>query len=698
MLLYLGANMTSGTHKKSYTFHMILRCASFLGLLAVLALADFYILNAQIKSKKFDAELINIAGRQRLLFERTALLARYLVNTPEARERANVREQLLEAIRSLEEAEGIMIHGNPDRAVKGNPPALINKIYFDRPFFLHTRLLNYLTEIKVIAFTRDENLARNDIRLNYIRTIASGKILKAFDWVTEEYTKMSALKISRYQKMQKWVLGTQITALLLIGLYLLWPMIRQVRHDMDALENLNADLEHRIQEQKRVETSLLELANEFAQSNKNLDHMGQELRNANARLEKLALLDPLTDLLNRRGLQQALTAELQRAGRDQIDLYAILVDLDDFKQVNDTLGYPVGDIVLKEIASRFRQSLRITDYVARIGGDEFIILLPRTRRAEGMRVAEKIRYAISDNPILLSSGKEAKVTASLGLTLVSPETPSIDELLAEINPVLHTSKKFGKNRVSHQFAGAGPAESVPDEFEVISRFHSQSIQPGQNIYALKQPIFHLSDLSEFGYEFLSRSSIEGFEMPDDFFRICLEANILTLVDHQCFKVCVNAGSSLPRNIQRHLNLFPSTILNIPIHHLVDSIPKSAEEGSYCIEISEQQIIGDPSYLVEAVREIKRHGIRVGIDDVGFGRSCLESLILLEPQVVKIDKKCVKGISQDVSRLRSLKQLLKVVNALGADVIAEGIETHQELDVLRDLGVKFGQGYLLGRPR
>ena len=221
--------------------------------------------------------------------------------------------------------------------------------------------------------------------------------------------------------------------------------------------------------------------------------------------------------------------------------------------------------------------------------------------------------------------------------------------------------------------------------------------PAQDRKSTNYCLFRLSDLSTFGYEFLSRSSIEGFEMPDDFFRICLEANILTLVDHQCFKTCIAAGSSLPSGVHHHLNLFPSTMINIPISNLIGSIPAGGQNGTYCIEISEQQIIGDPSYLIEPVREIKRANILIGIDDVGFGRSCLESLIFLEPHIIKIDKKCVKGIAGDPAYARALKQMLKVAQALGTEVMAEGIESPEDLDVLRDLGIKYGQGFLLGKP-
>ncbi|MEI8345799.1 MAG: EAL domain-containing protein, partial [Candidatus Omnitrophota bacterium] len=164
-----------------------------------------------------------------------------------------------------------------------------------------------------------------------------------------------------------------------------------------------------------------------------------------------------------------------------------------------------------------------------------------------------------------------------------------------------------------------------------------------------------------------------------------------------FKNCVTASKDLPPAIKRHLNIFPSTMIDIPVRNLLQVFEESTLNGSYCIEISEQQIIGDPSYLVEAVTQLKKSGVEIAIDDVGFGRSCLESLILLEPDVVKIDKKLVNGISKNEWCEHSLKRFLKVTEALGSEVIAEGIETLEDMETLVSLGVKYGQGYYLGRP-
>lgn len=419
--------------------------------------------------------------------------------------------------------------------------------------------------------------------------------------------------------------------------------------------------------------------------------LASELQSANSRLEKLILLDPLTGLLNRRGLQEALSREIERVNRTESDLIALILDLDNFKRINDTLGHAVGDVALKEIAQKLIQCVRATDYVARIGGDEFMVLMPDTRFGEGMIVAGKIRRGISGSAMPISIETSWKVTASLGLVAVTPDIVSIDELLAKTHHVLYQSKKSGKNKVS-----CDNVKATDEEQSNFSKIIS-ALREKNQYQVLKQPIYRLKDEKKIGYEFLSRFTIHGLEMPDDFFRVCQENNILSMVDRHCFQNCISAGHVLPEGMKQHLNLFPSTMIDTPTRSLTQTFEKVGNLENYCIEISEQQIIGDPSYLMEPVRELKKMGIQIAIDDVGFGRSCLESLILLEPDVIKIDKKWVNGIARNPLFERSLRRLMKITNALGTELVAEGIETREDMDVLIHLGVEFGQGYYLGKP-
>jgi len=419
-----------------------------------------------------------------------------------------------------------------------------------------------------------------------------------------------------------------------------------------------------------------------------LESVSDQLREANSRLAKLALIDPLTDLLNRRGLQQVLTREIHWARRDGSELIVFLIDLDDFKRINDGLGHAVGDVVLQGIAGALRESLRTTDYVARIGGDEFLVLLPQTRLAEGLKVAEKVRRSVAGSLVALGE-RSVGVTASVGVVQVEHPTASIDELLRQCQLELQSSKRAGKNRVSAR--GGETAENASQHEELERLWRTNGFR------AVRQPVVELATGRRVGYEFLTRALSEDLGQPADFFRQSYESNMLTLVDHHCFELGLCAAAELPRDQDAHLNLFPSTMIDVPAEHLLDGAGRVLEPARLCIEISESQIIGDPSYLCAPVVALRRHGVRIAIDDVGFGRSSLESLMMLEPDIIKIDRRRVHGLAQCRDQQRSLQRLLRVAASLDAGVVAEGIETEEDLATLVEMGVALGQGYLLGRP-
>ena len=418
-----------------------------------------------------------------------------------------------------------------------------------------------------------------------------------------------------------------------------------------------------------------------------------KLRQVNAQLEKYAVLDPLTDTYNRRGLQQILTREIHSAERKGSSLLAMVMDIDNFKKVNDTLGHPSGDIVLKEVAKKIKDSIRISDYVGRIGGDEFVLLLPETSLEEGVKLGERLRLSISNMHLSISETQRINITVSIGIAPVSLHIISVDEILGITDPLLMESKHNGKNQIYYESAGAPRGTSHRDTH--LADYLS-SLRRGEHFFAVKQPIHHLITQEVVAFEFLTRMRHDTLAMPSDFLKAALENNMITLVDHHCFNACVAASQSAPKMADRHINLLPSTIMDIPAERLVEKL-SGLTQTKYCIEISEQQILGDSTHLAETIQVLKRCGIKIAMDDVGFGNTCLENLFHIEPDVIKIDKKCVMGISYQPAMQKTLQHFLRIAKDLNAVVIAEGIETREDLETLVQLGVTLGQGYHLSIP-
>jgi len=421
-----------------------------------------------------------------------------------------------------------------------------------------------------------------------------------------------------------------------------------------------------------------------------LENASAQMRTLNTSLERLASVDPLTELLNRRGLEAELAIEMRRKRRTGAPLAAVLLDCDDFKHINETLGHAVGDVVLKELASRLVQSLRPTDHIARLGGDEFLVLLPDTRFAEAFQVCERLRLSVADHALRLPSGP-IHLTASLGMEMASAEIQSIDEVLVRTHASLQHSKQNGKNRVSTH--GGGGATGTLDSEDTLVL----ALQDETAFRVLRQPILRLSDESPVGWEMLSRGPAGICEMPRDFFRVALERNVLTQVDQHCLKSCIRAALELSEPTCCHVNVFPSTLLEVPIQRIIELFPRPTAGLTFCLEISEQQFVGEPSLLRGQVRALKEAGIRIAIDDVGFGRSSLETLILLEPDLVKIDPRFVSAASGDADMERSLRRMVDAIASMGSDSVAEGIASREDLDLVRGMGVRFGQGFLWGDP-
>jgi diguanylate cyclase (GGDEF)-like protein len=424
------------------------------------------------------------------------------------------------------------------------------------------------------------------------------------------------------------------------------------------------------------------------------NHLNIELATVTARLDWLSNTDALTGLLNRNGLEQLIMAEMARCRKTEKNLHILLVDLDDFSRINNTLGHGVGDLVLVGATRRIQESVRPQDEIGRCGLDRFLIMLSDTSEEEAEVTAEKIRLAIGRD--VIQAGEHNLVTtASIGLTAIKPNALSFDEVLTKADVVLQQSKEKGKNRVARaasieEVGMIRPVDTGPDMVRALLR--------GNVLQVASQPIVDLVDGRIVSREMLIRGPIGPLNRPDNLFRYCQENDILTAVDLRCMKLCAQAAAGLSRGTGYHVNIMPATLLQTPVEELIRVLGAHGGEGHCCLEISEQQLFSDPSVLVPCVRQLQMAGIHIAIDDVGFGNSCLEGLIMLQPQIMKIDKKLVQGLAVNSGLRHSLARLLKVAEVLGAEVVAEGIETHADCAVLKDLGVRMGQGYLFGRPQ
>ena len=412
-----------------------------------------------------------------------------------------------------------------------------------------------------------------------------------------------------------------------------------------------------------------------------------------AKLEDLTRLDPLTGALNRRGLHSSIQTEVERRRRRQSEIQAIFIDLDDFKRINDVYGHSIGDEVLQSVSRILISNIRETDHVARLGGDEFMVLLPSTDRESATRVAEKI-YKSLTHSIVSNRFPHIRVGLSLGLVSASKEDEDVADFIERTERALHAAKRLGKGRIIHEdhlFQDELRGERLSAD-EIVKQLRSE-----KTYFALRQPIMNIKKDFVVGYELLTRSRCPGLRSPDDFLQFAKDINIVNLVDMHAFRVCSRAARTLRPGQVCHLNILPSSLEYHMAEEILSMLPQGKRLQSICIELSEKEFVKKPEKFSDVLAKLRQSGLKIALDDVGNGVSSLETLLLVRPEVVKIDRAMVFDISKKQVKRTSLYTLIEMVSSWGAEVVAEGVESVEDLEVLRELGIDYAQGYLFGLP-
>ncbi|MCW5821454.1 MAG: diguanylate cyclase [Cyanobacteria bacterium TGS_CYA1] len=410
-----------------------------------------------------------------------------------------------------------------------------------------------------------------------------------------------------------------------------------------------------------------------------------ELRDTNNKLRRLSEVDHLTEALNRRGLEQILKRESERMSRDGTSMSVALLDLDNLKAINEKFGHLAGDTVLKEIAQRSMRALRSTDYFARIGGDEFMILFPSTDSHEAALVTERVRKAVSETEIL----PDTISTVSGGVVQLPMRLHTLEEILPLLRNALKKSKAEGKNCVcigTNNDSSRSVRTYSPSELNCVLE---------QGLSANCDTICSLDERVVRGVEFQVRGPRDLLHTPIEILQAAAEMNMLTHTDLVCAQTCAKEAERRKDHLPLHMNILPSTLESVPTERLIEILSAVMKNRLVCLELSVLRINSEPGYLIDPCRELKEQGIQIALDDVCYGRSSLEALIVLEPTFVKLDGHFVSGVNKDIRRQNAVKRLLKMSRVVGAEVIAQGIETNEECEVLKELGVSLGQGFLFG---
>lgn len=400
-------------------------------------------------------------------------------------------------------------------------------------------------------------------------------------------------------------------------------------------------------------------------------------------LGELATNDPLTGLLNRRGTEQALRREQMIAVRRTAESHFVLLDVDDFKHVNDQHGYEVGDLVLKEVGRILASTVRRSDHVGRIGGDEFLVLLPGCKLAVALKLAERIRASLATTAVGYAGGR-VSVRVSLGVACLPISVTSVTDAVALVSGAVRRSKRRGKNRVTVEMA------TISGELPTVGMSEGEGQFMAGETLVLVQPIVRLSDgLPVARWVQPVGSLVTTASDRDD--ALSLSSPAMVPRDLALLEGAVHAVRSSDDAGHLFFGVLPETVRATPpswFRDLFEALPEDAAPG---LMLSDHHVVGDPSTLADAVIALRDLGIGLAYRDARFGTHGLEILALLRPDIVAIPAKLILGTGADASREDLLRRQVRVVRSIGAEVAIEGVVDPSDRALAERLGASLGIG-------
>ena len=425
----------------------------------------------------------------------------------------------------------------------------------------------------------------------------------------------------------------------------------------------------------------------------------QQQKKSDADIYQLANYDSLTQLANRSLFEVHFSQTLSSSKRNEQNFALMFVDLDNFKEINDILGHSTGDALLQEVAQRFKTVSRDEDTLARQGGDEFLLLFPNTNAKTALQIAQKLLAVTQET--FIYQGQELHSSVSIGIAIYPHDGEDLETLAKNADTAMYKAKENGKSR--YHFYTQTMHEKSLRHLQISNEMHSAIQNNELEVYY--QPQVDAQTQKLIGAEALLRWKHPklGFIPPDEFIPIA-EENALIIpigewVLHEAtrqIKQWIDAGESpilIAVNIsslQFRRRDIAQTIENIL--HEVGLDPEYLE-----LELTERMAMKNPQYIIETMDALHEKGIRMSIDDFGTGYSSLSYLKKFKVYKLKIDQSFVRDITVDADDKAIVNSIISMAKGLGLTTIAEGVETQEQLNYLKEQGCDEIQGYYYSKP-
>jgi diguanylate cyclase (GGDEF)-like protein len=480
--------------------------------------------------------------------------------------------------------------------------------------------------------------------------------------------------------------------------------IRATAAQAEQAERQRAEAEHARAEAERLRAEQAE--RHVAELNRyveKLEGTSKELKESREHFRHAAFHDVLTGLPNRSLFSEHLRIALERARQNEEYLFCVLfLDLDRFKNINDSLGHPCGDELLILVARRLEGCIRQTDMVARFGGDEFAILLDAIENpSDAIRVAEKVQQEISA-PFKLHN-QDAVTTASIGVALSTSDYSEAEDMIRDADTAMYRAKDQGKARYEI-FDTAMHTRAV-----TLLRLESDLRRALQReeLCVYYQPIVSIASGELQGFEALVRwqHPERGLISPDQFIAVAEETGLilslgLSVLREACRQLRTWQQRSLSdRNLTISVNLSAKQLSQSDLIEKVEQVltESGIDPWQLKLEITETVVMENAELAAITLARLRGLGVRLSIDDFGTGYSSLSYLNRFPVDTLKIDRSFITTLKQGDENVEIVKTIVMLAGNLGMQVIAEGIETADQLQQLRLLKCQYGQGYLFSKP-
>ena len=422
-----------------------------------------------------------------------------------------------------------------------------------------------------------------------------------------------------------------------------------------------------------------------------------EQRRSEQEITRLARFDSLTGLPNRAMMRQTLEEALRNAAHRQKGCSLFLIDLDRFKNVNDTLGHPIGDALLRQVAERLKSVMGEHGQVGRLGGDEFKAVLPGTADIGLLESLARTLIEQVSRPYSIE-GHRILIGASVGIAIGDPGRGCADSLIRDADLALYAAKAAGRGK--HAFYEPSMHSEAADR-QLLENDLRQAIDRGE-LEVMYQPIVRAATEEISGFESLVRWThpSRGAISPDKFIPLAEECGMIGKIGGWVLETALKEAATWPDHVRIAINLSPIQF-NDPgiIATIAGAIDDAGiNPGKVELEITEGVFLADSEGTDETFARLKKLGVRLALDDFGTGYSSLGYLKKAPFDKIKIDQSFVRGAASPTSRNSAIiRAIVSLADSLEMESCAEGVETHDDLALIRELGCSHVQGYIFGRP-